>query len=65
MSIFNARWISEKSGCEAPVFRKKFTVRDIKSAVIDICGLGWFELYINGKPASENVFEPRWPRTNN
>lgn len=36
MSIFNARWISEKSGCEAPVFRKKFTVRDIKSAVIDI-----------------------------
>ena len=58
MSIFNARWISEKSGCEAPVFRKKCTVRDIKSAVIDICGLGWFELYINGKPASENVFEP-------
>ena len=58
MSIFTAKWISEKNGCESPVFRKKFIAGKVKSAVADVCGLGWFELYVNGQPVSKNVFEP-------
>lgn len=49
MDIQKGKWIEEKSGCESPIFKKKFNAEDVESAVIEICGLGWFELYINGK----------------
>lgn len=58
MGLERAAWIQEKDGFESPVFRKKFIAKGIKSAEICICGLGWFELYINGQAVSEDVFEP-------
>lgn len=58
MSINDALWITTPDGGEAPVFRKSFSCRGVQNAVIDICGLGWFELYVNGKPATDALFEP-------
>lgn len=58
MGIHSAKWICEKSHSEAPIFRKHFTANKPVGAVIDICGLGMFELYINGKRVSDFVHMP-------
>ena len=58
MSIYTAQWVRDRGDCECPIFRKSFNCENIKNATVDICGLGWFELYINGKPVSDAVFEP-------
>ena len=58
MDIQKGKWIEEKSGCESPIFKKKFNAGDVKSAVIEVCGLGWFELYINGKKVTDAMFTP-------
>ncbi len=45
-----------------PLFRKTFTVENkpIQRAIANICGLGHFELTINGRGASDQVFDPGW-----
>lgn len=58
MGIRNAVWIMERNGFEAPVFRKRFEAGDVKKAVIDICGLGWYELYVNGEAVTDAVHAP-------
>ena len=58
MSICNATWIKEKNDFEAPVFRKHLTCKKVEKAVIDICGLGWYELYINGRPVTDAIHAP-------
>ena len=58
MSIYTAKWVRDRADCESPIFHKRFSVFGTKRATIDICGLGWFELYVNGKAASDAVFEP-------
>ncbi len=58
MSIFTAKWLREKEGFDSPIFRKHFTVKTIKNATLDICGLGWHEAYINGKPVTDAFLAP-------
>lgn len=44
---------------ELPLIRKTFSIQEKpKSARIYICGLGLYELYINGKKASDELFTP-------
>ncbi len=56
----NAKWISHpKLKDEAVYFRKEFNLEDIPtSADIDICGLGCYELFINGKKADDRLLTP-------
>lgn len=56
----NAKWIRASEKCEAPAFRKEFIIEDFTKAEIYICGLGFFELYINGKRVSDELFIPAW-----
>ena len=43
----------------APLFRKSFTVeKEIDSAQITICGLGFYKLYINGKDITKGMLAP-------
>lgn len=43
----------------APLLRKKFIVnKDVKSARAFVTGLGYFELYLNGKKVGKDVFVP-------
>ena len=52
------KWISAKPEVETPVFRKTFMAKDVASARIDICGLGFFVLLVNGKRVSDDLFVP-------
>ena len=60
--IFNGSWIGASMTIEdrrAPIFRKKFTIeKEVKEAYIIICGLGLFELKINGKLPDDSVLNP-------
>jgi len=43
----------------APLLRKEFTVtKGVRSARVHFSGLGWSELYINGKKVSDDVLSP-------
>ena len=64
-----AKWAAALPDCEAPIFYDTLQWSgDCKAAVISICGLGFFELNINGKKVSEDVLVPAWsdyePREN-
>lgn len=52
-----AKWV-DSPNCEAPVFRKQFTAEKGEKAVITICGLGYFKLYLNGKKVSDDLLVP-------
>lgn len=44
-----------------PLLRKQFNVsRRIKSATVFICGLGQFELHLNGKKVGDHFMDPGW-----
>jgi hypothetical protein len=61
---WRAKWItarpSEAEPRRMPMFRKSFSVGRIRSARAYVCGLGHFELRINGRKAGEDVLEPGW-----
>jgi hypothetical protein len=63
---WRAEWIT---GAEAapgahrlPLFRKAFTVEDkpVRRAMVMLCGLGHFELSLNGGKVGDHVFDPGW-----
>lgn len=53
-----ARWIGVDEGVKAPYIRSDFDVEKCAKAEITICGLGFFELFINGERVSEDWFVP-------
>lgn len=53
-----ARWVSADKSISAPLFRAEFVAENVKNATITICGLGMFELYINGKKVSDDLLVP-------
>mgnify|MGYP000868787944 CR=1 FL=1 len=59
MSFGSAKWV-RAGDCEAPYIRKTFEAKDFTEATINICGLGFFQLYINGKRVSDDVLVPAW-----
>ncbi len=54
----NAKFVEASEKCVAPSFRGTFNANNAKSAKITICGLGFFELYINGRRVSDEVLVP-------
>ncbi len=45
----------------APLFRREFEVAEpVKNARVYISGLGYYELYINGKKVGDHVLDPAW-----
>ncbi|MGQ9691254.1 MAG: family 78 glycoside hydrolase catalytic domain [Thermoproteota archaeon] len=58
---WKAKWIESPSDNNsiAPLFRKTFTVdREVRRAYAYVCGLGYYELYINGVKVSDHVLDP-------
>ncbi len=54
-----ARFIAPSdSSVEAPYIRTTFTAGKVTEGKITICGLGFFELYINGKRVGDDYFVP-------
>ena len=54
----NAKFISMASDCPSVCFRGNFYADAAAKTEITICGLGFFRIYINGKPASRDWFAP-------
>lgn len=49
----------DEFGPEAPILRKSFTIeKQVKSAVAFVTGLGYFEFYVNGEKAGDDVLVP-------
>lgn len=59
---WNAKWIAAPAGLDAlPVFRRAVEIEALPShAQICICGLGHFELRVNGRKVGEDLLEPGW-----
>ena len=62
---WTAPWISRPSAIllgtnlPAPFFRKTFEVNSqLKNGKVYICGVGFYELYINGKKVGDHVLDP-------
>lgn len=58
MKLENKNWVGAQKDCEAPYFRKTFTLKAWRSAKIAICGLGFYQLYVNGYRVGKNEFVP-------
>lgn len=52
----NAIWVSPDKTCANPYVRKSFNIGEFKSAVITVCGLGFYNFYLNGEKATEDMF---------
>lgn len=55
-----AKWVAPDIACEQPYIRGSFSAKKTDSAEIIVCGLGFFELYLNGSRVSEDYFVPGW-----
>jgi alpha-L-rhamnosidase len=58
---WSSNWIGASEENQSPLFRKVFiTNGQIKKARGYICGLGYYELYINGEKIGDHVLDPHW-----
>ena len=59
-SAWDAKWIAAADkAISAPLLRKEFsTQKQVKAAHAYICGLGYYELYINGNKVGDHVLDP-------
>lgn len=60
--IRKAEWIEAKrTGNQMPVFGRDLQLKEApEQAVIEICGLGQFALFVNGHEVNLGVYEPGW-----
>lgn len=56
--ILDAKWIACGKECETPLIAKEFFLDDPREGVIEITGLGYFELYLNGRRVSDDCLVP-------
>lgn len=59
MIITRAKWVRATENFDAPVFVKRISLPEPPvSAKIEICGLGYFELTVNGSPVTDHRLIP-------
>jgi hypothetical protein len=62
-SDWNAKWIAGATNCETLLLRREFAVKPgLKRALIHVCGLGQYELSLNGKKVGDDLFSPGWTK---
>lgn len=60
-SGWRGQWIVAPWQTEAILMRKEFPVReDVKRAIVHVCGLGHYEMSINGQKSGEALLAPGW-----
>lgn len=57
---WQGEWIGDRdSTVSSPLLRKEFDItKKIKSAYVYVCGLGYYELYLNGNKVGNHVLDP-------
>lgn len=62
---WRAKWIVAPWTSEALLLRKEFVVRpDLRRAIAHFCGLGHYELSLNGNKSTDNLLSPGWSKYN-
>lgn len=62
---WQGKWIVAPWVSEALLLRKEFVVKSkVKQALVYVCGLGQYELFINGEKVGENLLSPGWTNYN-
>jgi alpha-L-rhamnosidase len=62
---WKAKWIVAPWQTESVQMRREFTVKsDVKRVIAHICGLGHFEMNLNGAKVGKNVLSPGWTKYN-
>jgi len=65
-SDWQAQWIGRTTNVDAPVaplLRQTFSLDSkVRQARAYICGLGYFELYLNGKRVEDHILDPGYTR---
>lgn len=52
-------WVSAAPGINAPMIYKEFELKSVCDyAILNICGLGYFEVYLNGQKVSDELMNP-------
>lgn len=65
-SDWHGKWIAAKKGVSSPLFRRAISIeKPVRRARIYISGLGYYELYINGKKVGDRVLDPASTYYNN
>jgi len=65
-SDWQGQWIEAAQNISAPLFRREFDItKKVRRARIYTSGLGWHELYINGKKVGNRVLDPATTYYNN
>src|SRR5512140_2382059 len=62
---WHARWIGNPSNAAPPslCLRREFVVKPrLRRALVQMCGLGCYELSLNGRKADDALFPPGWTR---
>ena len=56
----DAEWVSFGGEKDAVIARKDFFVDEVKETILYASGLGFCEIYINGKKISDRLLAPAW-----
>jgi alpha-L-rhamnosidase len=65
-SDWQAHWIgAEDTDIPSLLLRREFSVKPgLKRALVNVCGLGQYEMTINGKKAGDDILSPGWTKYN-
>ena len=59
----SAKWIAGATNWETLLLRREFAVKTgLKRALIHVCGLGQYELSLNGKKVGDDLLTPGWSK---
>lgn len=60
---WSAKWIVAPWQTESVLMRKGFTVKPgLKRAIVHVCGLGHFEMNLNGQKSGDGLLAPGWTK---
>jgi alpha-L-rhamnosidase len=60
---WHARWVAARLSSETVLLRRELTVKPgLRRAIAYVCGLGHYELSVNGRKAGDDVLSPGWTK---
>ncbi|UCG46355.1 MAG: family 78 glycoside hydrolase catalytic domain [Phycisphaerales bacterium] len=63
---WQGKWIGADKSISAPLLRKEFGIdKEVERASVYVCGLGFYEVYINGEKVGDHVLDPATTYYNN
>lgn len=59
INLTNMRWVTPSEKINSPIIHREFTIDSVdENATLLISGLGYFEVYLNGKKVSDDLMNP-------